>query len=166
MSTAWAVPGVLRQYDLVTLAGLARGHTVADIAAATGTPYGTVRNRVRRIRQRIAAVSCAHAVAIAYQHGWLTGLTAEPRPPVRLTARQRQVLVLMADGLTNSQIASVTGTTPNTVATHIRRLYATLGASSPGTTSSPAFAARCHTIALAYQHGHLLAATPARKAGA
>ncbi|MEV8395580.1 MULTISPECIES: helix-turn-helix transcriptional regulator [Bacillati] len=154
MSRAWAVDGVLRPYDLMALAGLARGRSVQEIAAAIGTPYETLRNRILRMRWRLGAASCAHAVAIAYRRGWLSGLTAEPRPSVLLSARQRQVLALMADGLTNRQIATALGITEDTAGTHARRIYAALEASRPGAT--PAKSARCHALALAYQHGHLI----------
>ncbi|MFF1961015.1 LuxR C-terminal-related transcriptional regulator [Streptomyces sp. NPDC058220] len=163
VSGAWAVPGVLRPYDLVTLAGLARGRRVDEIAAAVGSPYETVRNRVLRMRQRMGAVSCAHAVAIAYRRGWLSGLAAEPRPYVWLSGRQRQVLALMADGLTNSAIAVALGISEDTASTYARRIYTAFNVSRGGIT--PALAARCHAIALAYQHGYLepAPAAPARR---
>jgi DNA-binding response OmpR family regulator len=46
---------------------------------------------------------------------------------VRLTAREREILVLLADGLVPAQIASVLGITPKTVATHVEHIYAKLG---------------------------------------
>ncbi|MEU0847694.1 helix-turn-helix transcriptional regulator [Streptomyces flaveolus] len=46
-----------------------------------------------------------------------------------LTARQRQVLILAANGNTNTEIAAWLGIQPNTVNHTLRRAYATLGAS-------------------------------------
>ena len=46
---------------------------------------------------------------------------------VRLTAREREVLVLLADGLAPKQIAALLGITPKTVATHVEHIYAKLG---------------------------------------
>ena len=46
---------------------------------------------------------------------------------VRLTAREREVLRLLADGLAPSQIAASLGITPKTVATHVEHIYAKLG---------------------------------------
>lgn len=46
---------------------------------------------------------------------------------VRLTAREREVLGLLADGLAPGQIAANLGITPKTVATHIEHIYAKLG---------------------------------------
>lgn len=46
---------------------------------------------------------------------------------VRLTAREREVLGLLAGGLAPSQIAASLGITPKTVATHVEHIYAKLG---------------------------------------
>lgn len=46
---------------------------------------------------------------------------------VRLTARERDVLVLLADGLAPQQIAALLGITPKTVATHVEHIYTKLG---------------------------------------
>ncbi len=61
--------------------------------------------------------------------------TGELRPavrrlvlPVRLTGREEQVLRQLCDGSTNEEIAGVLGIGPDTVKTHVRRLYAKLGA--------------------------------------
>jgi DNA-binding CsgD family transcriptional regulator len=44
-----------------------------------------------------------------------------------LTPRARQVLTLVADGLTDAQIARRLGISPRTVSKHLERTYATLG---------------------------------------
>jgi DNA-binding NarL/FixJ family response regulator len=46
---------------------------------------------------------------------------------VRLTPREREVLRLLADGLTPRQIAASLGITPKTVATHVEHIYTKLG---------------------------------------
>ena len=46
---------------------------------------------------------------------------------VRLTAREREVLRLLADGLAPTQIAVTLGITPKTVATHVEHIYVKLG---------------------------------------
>lgn len=53
-------------------------------------------------------------------------------PPARtnapsLSRRERQVLDLVADGLTNAEIAEVLGLSPLTVKKHLERVYARLG---------------------------------------
>ena len=50
--------------------------------------------------------------------------------PDRLTARERQVLALVADGSTNREIAAALGLSPKTVNRHIENIFAKLGVSS------------------------------------
>jgi DNA-binding NarL/FixJ family response regulator len=45
----------------------------------------------------------------------------------RLTAREREVLELLADGLGPAEVARELGITPKTVATHVEHIYAKLG---------------------------------------
>ena len=59
-----------------------------------------------------------------------------------LTAREHEVLVLLADGRRQSEIADELFITPKTVATHIQRVLAKLGVHS-----------RAQAVALAHRHG-------------
>ncbi|MFF6836013.1 LuxR C-terminal-related transcriptional regulator [Streptomyces sp. NPDC012438] len=139
-------------FDPTLLAGLARGCSTHEIAAATGIPHATLRHRIQRLRGRIGAVNTAHAVAIAYRSGWMAGLDPEPRGPITLSTRQRQILGLIADGHTNEAISTRIDVCRDSVITHIRRLYSVLDASRPG---GPPTAARPRAVALGYQHGLL-----------
>lgn len=51
-----------------------------------------------------------------------------PRPPIRLTGREQQVLHALCDGATNEEIAEQLCIGADTVKTHVRRLYDKLGA--------------------------------------
>lgn len=57
---------------------------------------------------------------------WLMARSAAPHPEP-LTARERQVLTLVADGLTNRQIGRRLQVSENTVKTHLMRTFAKLG---------------------------------------
>ncbi|MFE6816033.1 sigma factor-like helix-turn-helix DNA-binding protein [Streptomyces sp. NPDC057677] len=142
----------LWDYDPTLLAGLARGHSTAEMATATGVAHGTVKHRVERLRIRIGARNSTHAVAIAYRSGWMRGLAPEPRGPIVLSPRQRRALELAADGMTNDEIAAELGCSSNTAMTHLRRAYAALGALRPGITPA---VVRPYAVALAFQHGLL-----------
>lgn len=50
--------------------------------------------------------------------------------PAGLTAREMEVLVLIATGAATKQVAYVLGITPKTAATHVERIYAKTGVSS------------------------------------
>jgi DNA-binding NarL/FixJ family response regulator len=74
----------------------------------------------------------------------LVGRSRAASPLDELTAREREVLGLMAEGLTDRGIAERLYLTPNTVETHIRHVIAKLGL--PAT---PADNRRVHAV-LAY----------------
>ncbi|MEV0963291.1 helix-turn-helix transcriptional regulator [Streptomyces sp. NPDC049910] len=143
-SPAKAPPPVLRKYDLALLAGLARGYRTHEIAAQTGVPVKTIRNRIFRLRRRMGAHSSAHAVAMAYERGWMARLRPEERPRIHLPKRQIQVLGGAAAGLTNEQIGKILGISPETVARYLARAFTRLDARD-----------RAHAVALAWQQGHL-----------
>ena len=74
-------------------------------------------------------------------------LTAEPRrdarkPPDGLTAREAEVLALLASGLSNAEIGQRLYLSHATVKTHINRIFAKTGARD-----------RAQAVRYAYQHG-------------
>jgi DNA-binding NarL/FixJ family response regulator len=72
-------------------------------------------------------------------------LNREPRAAERvLTGREREILSLLAEGLTGEQIAEALVLSPQTVRTHIRNAMTRLGAKT-----------RVHALALALQSGEL-----------
>src|SRR5207248_7453463 len=61
--------------------------------------------------------------------------TRHPAPasaplPAELTAREREVLRLVADGLTNAEVAERLVVSPRTVSTHLTAIYGKLGVRS------------------------------------
>ena len=71
-------------------------------------------------------------------------------PPAGLTPREAEVLVLLARGRTNKEVAAALGVAPKTVGRHAENLYAKLGVRS-----------RAAAALWAAEHG-LLGARPAR----
>lgn len=72
-------------------------------------------------------------------------LPPDPDPPAGftdLTEREREVFVQMADGLTNTEIATRLYLSESTVKTHVGRVLAKLGARD-----------RVHAVILAHRHG-------------
>jgi DNA-binding CsgD family transcriptional regulator len=68
-----------------------------------------------------------------------------------LTARQREVLLLVAAGCTGEQIGRRLGVRSTTVTRHLTGVYRYLGAQD-----------RAHAVALAIHHGHITLAELAR----
>jgi DNA-binding NarL/FixJ family response regulator len=58
------------------------------------------------------------------------GLGPEPGGPASLTPREREVAALLAEGLTNSQLAERLYISPRTAAVHVSNILAKLGMSS------------------------------------
>jgi DNA-binding NarL/FixJ family response regulator len=78
--------------------------------------------------QIISAVSLASAGEIVVPKEFLKGLVEEvaPIPRSALTPRQREILVLVAQGLSNAEIAKRLHLTENTIKQHLRHAYKTL----------------------------------------
>ncbi|CCB74986.1 protein of unknown function [Streptantibioticus cattleyicolor NRRL 8057 = DSM 46488] len=139
------MPLPLTPRQIQVIAGLARGHSTIEIAAHLEIAPGCVRSHLNRISTRLGTHSAAGTVGHCYRAGVLTGLHPEPLPgDIRLTLRQHQVLELMAHGRRNEEIAAQLHLSLDTVKTHGRHLFATVGARS-----------RAHAVALGYQHGLL-----------
>jgi DNA-binding NarL/FixJ family response regulator len=56
--------------------------------------------------------------------------TTPPTPAVELTAQQRQILQLAAEGMTNKEIGERLFLSPRTVSAHVYRLFPKLGVTS------------------------------------
>jgi DNA-binding CsgD family transcriptional regulator len=69
-----------------------------------------------------------------------TPRAASPRAAPRITARERDVLELIADGYSTAEIARALWITEDTVRTHVKRTLTRLGART-----------RAHAVAIAFR---------------
>jgi DNA-binding CsgD family transcriptional regulator len=74
-------------------------------------------------------------------------MLARGTPPPQLTARQEQVLRLVADGLTDAAIGHRLGCSPRTVDKHLEHVYRRLGVSCRTAAITAACAALMDTAA-------------------
>lgn len=91
-----------------------RARALRDAAIATARELGL--GRVTRLVESLPA------------DGSLPATTARTSPPGGLTAREAEVLALLAAGRTNQEIADALTVSPFTVARHITNLYGKIGA--------------------------------------
>jgi DNA-binding NarL/FixJ family response regulator len=88
-----------------------------------------LKDRVLDAGQLTAAVRRVGCGGVVVDPELVARLVGRPRtasPLERLTAREREVLRLMAEGLTDRGIASRLYVTPKTVETHVRHVFAKL----------------------------------------
>ncbi|MGQ7296132.1 response regulator transcription factor [Quadrisphaera sp. KR29] len=132
-----------------------RGLGADDQLACLLTAAGSVRRAVScfrvgapftdRERDRLAAVRpflVAAAGRLQRRGGWHLALQAVPTPrwvvvadavvdvPPLLTAREQEVMALLAAGRTCGQAARLLGCSPRTVSKHVEHIHAKLGAST------------------------------------
>jgi DNA-binding CsgD family transcriptional regulator len=87
------------------------------------------------------AMGMERAVGYALQP---RGPSAPTALPAGLSAREVEVLRLVANGMTNAQVARELFISPNTVNRHLNSIYAKLGASSRA--AAARFAAEHHLV--------------------
>jgi DNA-binding NarL/FixJ family response regulator len=141
------------EWDPLALVGSLRRVVRAVRLVATGARVGRVRG-AQAVRAGVWAV-VAHDRGVA---GILEALRSGERPPVvaslptdgagapqpRLTAREREVLMLVAAGHTGREIAASLGISAKTVENHKQRIFAKLGVQN-----------QAHAIAVAMRAGIL-----------
>jgi len=117
-----ATRGPLVQFVSVERAG--RSYTDRDLDLFAGA--------ARQIRAAVRRARTGNHIGLqtAPQAGWAIvdprNRPARPDPGGLLTERQQQVLSLVAEGLTDTQIGRQLGLTGRTVSKHLQRIYSTL----------------------------------------
>jgi len=96
-----------------------------DAASDAGTGY-LLKERIGRVADFMTSLSVVAAGGVVVDPevvaSMLRSRTADPRL-ARLTPREREVLALMADGSSNSQIAASLVVTPAAVAKHVANVF-------------------------------------------
>jgi predicted ATPase/DNA-binding CsgD family transcriptional regulator len=126
------------------------GYLVPEQRRSVEATIGGVRRELGDERfeaeaARGALLSRDEAVAAAIQYirqrSAPVGRDVQSDGPTRLTPRQREVLVLLAQGRTNKEIAVQLGVTAKTVMHHTTAIYRTLGVRSRGEAAAWAYRA-------------------------
>ena len=146
----------LREHDagikVLVLTTYADDRSVIDALRAGARGYLTKDAGAAQIREALERVTAGQpAIDPAVQHHLLDVITAGgarhgtgpvPQFPAGLTAREAEVLTLIARGLSNSEIASRLMVSETTVKSHVNHLFAKTGVRD-----------RAQAVTYAYQHG-------------
>jgi DNA-binding CsgD family transcriptional regulator len=116
------------------------------LAALRGTSTtATIRARTRRgrwvtvVADRLQSPSGAHEVGVVLQPSRPAEIAEIVGAAHGLTRRERDVVLLVASGHTNSEIARLLGVSQYTVADHLKRVFAKVGVASRGELTSTLF---------------------------
>jgi DNA-binding NarL/FixJ family response regulator len=137
--------------NVLMLTTYADDRSVIDALRAGARGYLTKDVGAAEIREALTRLANGQPVVDpAVQQHLLDAISAAPAPaappppafPDGLTAREAEVLTLIAAGLSNAEIASQLVVSETTVKTHINHLFAKTGARD-----------RAQAVSYAYQHG-------------
>jgi DNA-binding NarL/FixJ family response regulator len=153
------------EIKVVVLTTYADDRSVLDALRAGARGYLTKHAGGAEIREALEQVADNHAIIDpAVQHHLIDAIAAvpaapgdPPRLPAGLTPREAEVLALIAEGLSNVEIAGRLVVSEGTVKSHINHIFAKIGARD-----------RAQAVSYAYQHGLAasVAATPLPPASA
>jgi DNA-binding NarL/FixJ family response regulator len=138
----------LDEYVYAAVRAGASGYLLKD------TPAADLVAAVRVIAAGDALLSPAVTRRLIEAFAEQTAPTPSPEVPGDLTEREREVLVLLADGLNNREIAERMFIGEATVKTHVSRLLTKLGVRD-----------RVQAVVLAYESGLVRPGSPPRSVG-
>ena len=98
--------------------------SLGEEAFASAEAAGRALSLTAIVDELLAALEDEEGVIATWTQG--AGLTRQPGGP--LSPREREVLALLAEGLSNKAIAAALFVSPNTVTTHVASLLTKLGA--------------------------------------
>ena len=136
---------------VIALTTYADDESVLGALRAGASGYLTKDSSAEDIREAILAVAAGEAaldpsvqqtVVAALSGDARSAATSPDEPPDGLTPREAEVLALIAEGLTNAQIAEHLIVSPATVKSHINHLFAKAGIRD-----------RAQAVRYAYSHG-------------
>ncbi|MFA5954092.1 MAG: LuxR C-terminal-related transcriptional regulator [Patescibacteria group bacterium] len=118
----------LTDHEKEVLLLVCEGLTNARIASNLGVGREAVRSALKRIFRKLGAGNRTRAAALFAQQ---EGEQRDPeRQKPRLTARELQVLRLVRDGRTNSEIATLLMVSKETVKSELKRIFRKVGGSN------------------------------------
>ena len=128
---------------VIVLTTYADDRSVLDALRAGARGFLTKDSGAEEIERAIAAVARGEAaIDPAVQHHLVEAVAAKSELPHGLTPREAEVLTLIADGLSNAEIAARLFVSEATVKSHVNHLFTKTGVRD-----------RAQAVAYAYRHG-------------
>jgi DNA-binding NarL/FixJ family response regulator len=131
--------------QVVVLTTYADDESILKALAAGALGYLTKNASRDDIRRALEAAAAGHAHLDPAAHATVLGAASRPRnaaPPAGLTAREAEILGLIAEGLSNKEIAAQLYVSEATVKTHVNHVFAKTGSRD-----------RAQAVAYAHRHG-------------
>lgn len=128
-----AIKGAMPALPIVALTTFSEAALVLDAIRAGADGFllkdVEVEELAHALREVVSGRPYLHSEATRHLLGtW--GASSVESSPERLTRREREVLALVARGLTNQEIGRALGIAENTAAVHVSKILAKLGVSS------------------------------------
>lgn len=128
---------------VIVLTTYADDRSVIEALRAGARGFLTKDSGAEEIERAITAVARGEAaIDPAVQHHLVEAVAAKPELPHGLTPREAEVLALIAQGLSNGEIATRLFVSEATVKSHVNHLFAKTGVRD-----------RAQAVAYAYRHG-------------
>jgi DNA-binding NarL/FixJ family response regulator len=128
---------------VIVLTTYADDRSVIEALRAGARGFLTKDSGAEEIERAIAAVARGEAaIDPAVQHHLVEAVATKPELPHGLTPREAEVLGLIAQGLSNGEIATRLFVSEATVKTHVNHVFAKIGVRD-----------RAQAVAYAYRHG-------------
>jgi DNA-binding NarL/FixJ family response regulator len=129
--------------QVIVLTTYADDRSVIEALRAGARGFLTKDSGAEEIERAIAAVTRGEAaIDPAVQHHLVEAVAAKPELPHGLTPREAEVLALIAQGLSNGEIATKLFVSEATVKSHVNHLFAKTGVRD-----------RAQAVTYAYRHG-------------
>jgi NarL family two-component system response regulator LiaR len=134
MDGTMAIRAIRKQFpqvQVIALTSYKEGGLIEKALAAGAIGYLLKDVTARELAQAIRAARSGRATLSPDVAQVLVNNASQPPPPgLDLTAREREVLALLVEGLANSQIAERLTVSPSTIKSHVSNILAKLGVAS------------------------------------
>jgi DNA-binding NarL/FixJ family response regulator len=123
------------QARVIILSGLAEASVVAAAMSAGAVGYLVKSLKGEELHEKIRAAAAGEVVFDGESAKLMIGAVRQTSRPLgqslgaALSQREREVLMLVSEGLSNADIAARLFVSPQTIKTHLERIFAKLGVS-------------------------------------